>query len=73
MSALRRHVIRHGKFRAERPNARGVPNQHSRHIIAKGVCHFRKFTRLGITKIVKGMKPAELHATKGWRTVPAWS
>jgi len=38
---------------------RGAPRQFGRHIIKKG--------------LRPNMKPKELHATKGWRNVPAWS
>lgn len=73
MCALRRNFHRHGRFAPEVLKARGVPGQHGRHIIAKGVSNFRKFKRLNVTKIVPGLHPAELHATKGWRLVPAWT
>lgn len=75
MSALRRLIIRHGKFSADRPRHRGVRGQLNRHIIGRGIRNCHTFVRLGKTiNLARGrMIPMELHATKGWRYVPAWS
>jgi hypothetical protein len=75
MSALRRNIIRHGKFASERPNHHGVRGQINRHIIIRGIrnCRTRKHGNLTVHHGQGGMYPVELHATKGWRYVVAWS
>lgn len=70
-----RQFHRHGKNGGFK--TRGAPNQRSRHIIARGIrTLLRKKTN---PKAPTGYdyfavyQPVELHATKGWRTVRAWS
>lgn len=52
---------------------RGVRDQRARHIIKRGIRHARKLQRGNKTTYKPGLFPVELHATKGWRHVPAWS
>lgn len=52
---------------------RGVRGQPSRHIIKRGIRHARKVVQDGVVRYVPGLFPVELHATKGWRFVQAWS
>lgn len=52
---------------------RGVRNQRARHIIKRGIRHARKVQKDGKVQYKPGLFPVELHATKGWRHVPAWS
>lgn len=71
--SLERKLNRYLQSQAGIKTRRGVRHQIGRHIIARGVSNYRRFVICGVTKIVHGMRPAELHATKGWRTVPAWT
>lgn len=74
--SIERQFNRHGKPAvANPPEARGVSGQHHRHIIKRGIRHARRFVNgpPGGVRYVAGLFPVELHATKGWRFVPAWS
>lgn len=74
--SIERQFNRHGWPAKENPpKARGVDGQTNRHIIKRGIRRARRFTNgpPGGFRYVAGMFPVELHATKGWRNVPAWS
>lgn len=74
MSALRRHIIRHGRHSLiDPPHHRGVRGQHARHIIKRGIRHAKMLKVGNLTRYIPGLFAVELHATKGWRNVPAWS
>lgn len=65
---------RHGRPSVNNPTShRGIRHQPFRHVIKKGVARYRIIKRGNEHIKVMGMFAAELHATKGWRTVPAWS
>lgn len=60
--SVQRSYERHLQDLAGIRKTRGIPNQFARHIIKQDV------------KWKNGRYvPRELHATKGWRNVPAWS
>ena len=52
---------------------RGVRGQPSHHIIKRGIRHARRVQEDGKVRYKPGLFPVELHATKGWRHVHAWS
>lgn len=74
MSLLRK-LLRFENDKAGRRTRRGVRGQINRHIIQRGVRNCRTFIRKSVTVNVARNRhiPMELHATKGWRYVPAWS
>jgi hypothetical protein len=78
--SIQRNYQRHGKPAAEHPpQHRGVRGQTGRHIIKKGIRHARRLfvvdkrSKSHSYKYIPGAYPVELHATKGWRNVPAWT
>lgn len=72
--SIQRQYQRHGKPAAENPpKARGKRHQTARHIIKRGIRHARRIAKYGRVKYIAGLYPVELHSTKGWRYVPAWS
>ena len=77
--SIQRTYERHGApSYANPPRHRGVRGQVGRHIIKKGIRHAKRWLvqlpNGGHTyKYQAGAYPVELHATKGWRNVPAWT
>lgn len=72
--SIQRAYQRHGKPAVSNPpKHRGVRHQVARHIIKRGIRHARKVKVGNLTRYIPGLYPVELHATKGWRNVPAWS
>lgn len=70
---IARTFKRHQEQQAGVRTRRGVRGQASRHIIKRGIRHARKVQRDGKVQYKPGLFPVELHATKGWRYVQAWS
>ncbi len=65
--SVQRNYERYLQDQAGIRKTRGIPHQYARHIIKRGT---HLIVRGGVTVRIL---PRELHATKGWRLVPAWS
>jgi hypothetical protein len=75
MCALTRKHIRLNNAELGISTRRGPRKQAGHHIIGRGIRNCRTFVYLGKTIHTSRNRqiPVELHATKGWRYVTAWS